>query len=158
MDWLLEFKATLQAITLGAIVLASFRWGGSPERSSALTLAWIWLGDIAYHALVEPSTSWLTVDLGHLLIDLIACVALTAIALAANRIYPLWLAALQTISLLMHMVRAADADAAPLAYAILNIAPSYLLMLTLALGIWLHHRRTKRFGPIKSWRASKPIR
>lgn len=155
MDWFLESKASLQAIALIAIVLASFRWGGSPERLSSLSLAWIWLGDVAYHVLIEPTTDWMTVDVGHLLIDLVACIALTLIALAANRIYPLWLAALQTISLLMHLVRAADTNAAPLAYVILNIAPSYLLMLTLASGIWLHHRRTKRFGSIKDWRASE---
>ena len=154
MDWIVSVKAELQAVFLLFLVLAALKFGQAPERASAFTLVWMWVADRLFHLLIEPSQVWVTVATGHLLIDASAFVMFLVIALRANRVYPICLSAFQGIAFLMHFVHAINPANAPLAYSILSIAPSYLMMLTLIAGLLLHSRRTRRYGRTRSWRSS----
>ncbi|MGL3822875.1 hypothetical protein [Sphingopyxis sp. R3-92] len=150
MSWLWSFNFLSVAI-LGA---AALRWGAAPERICAAALLLMNLGDRIYHALAGRGTIYGSVDIGHLVIDLLVAAAFIGVALGANRIYPLWLAAFQLVSVVSHFAREASMKVAEIAYFLLNYAPYYCILLIFAGGLWRHARRVRRHGPYRSWRTS----
>lgn len=148
--WLGEFNMALLAITL----VAALRWGAGPERLCVAVMVAMQGGDAAFHAFVGREAFYHSVDIGHLVIDSAAAIALLAIAVNANRVYPLWLAAFQWVSVLAHFARQASATVAELAYAYLAYGPFYLEILVLLGGIALHAGRVRRIGTYRSWRTS----
>jgi hypothetical protein len=145
-------------VQLGAfLVLAAFafRGGAGPERASAGAFLLMYLLDYPYHWLVDEA-HWHQIDVGHALIDALAACATVFIAYWANRIYTLCLAALQLVSLVSHFARGLESGIAPLAYAVMIIWPSYLMIATLAIGLLKHRRRLRVYGSYRSWRRSSP--
>jgi hypothetical protein len=139
---------------VGLLMFSALRWGAAPERWCAAVFVLMAIVDRLYHLLVGRATIYTSVDLGHLLIDAAAAIALVWVALWANRIYPLWLAAFQGLAVVSHFTREASAAIGKLAYAFLSYAPSLFQIAILALGIGLHARRVRRGGMYPSWRSS----
>lgn len=133
---------------------AALRWGAAPERICAAVLLFVTLADPLYHLLVGRSTIYGSVDMGHLLIDLGLAVTFLGVALWANRIYPLWLAAFQLVSVISHFVREVTEIFPKLAYGIMSYGPYSIILLILAAGIWRHRTRVRRYGRYRSWRIS----
>jgi hypothetical protein len=152
-DALFEIRSTLQFSYLLLTVAAAYRWGAGPERACATSLLFLAVIDWPYHWLVGRGAILSTIDVGHLIMDLVTWSLLYATAMKANRIYTLWIAAFQLIMVLSHFARGSVAIA-PLAYAIMNFAPSYAQIMTLCLGIHSHHKRAKQYGSYRSWRTS----
>lgn len=148
------YRVDVQTLAFVLLVLAAWRWGAGPERALAAVLVWFRIADWIYHGVFEISLQLTDIDLAHALIDLVACFAAFAVALYANRIYPLWFAAVQLLAVFVHLARGLAVDILPVVYAMMFIAPSYLQIAILALGIWLHRRRTRQHGPYRSWRSS----
>jgi hypothetical protein len=139
-------------VIAGSLTLAAWRWGAAPERWCAASLLFMVIADRVYHLIADRGTIYLSVDVGHLAIDLTAAAILIGVALWANRIYPLWLAAFQSLAVLAHFTREASTSVAAMAYAILSYAPTVFLIVILASAIWLHTRRIRRHGPYRDWR------
>jgi hypothetical protein len=156
LEIILEYRDEAQQFLLFIVVASALRWGAGPERATALVLAAMLLGDIAYHMIFGPGVNLLTIDLGHATIDLAALVALTTIAVAANRNYTLWIGALQIVAVLAHVARNLDGTISPLVYAIMYIAPSYFQIGLLGAGLIRHRRRSQTHGTYRSWRTSSP--
>ncbi len=150
------YRVDAQTLAFVLLALAAWRWGAGPERALAAVLVWFRVADWAYHGIFAASLQLTNVDLAHALIDLVACVAAFAVALHANRIYPLWFAAVQLLAVFAHLARAMAVEILPVVYAIMFIAPSYLQIAILAWGVWRHRRRVRRFGPYRSWRSFSP--
>ena len=148
--WLDEFDAVMLAVVLAA----ALRWGAGPERLCAAVLVGMEAIDAVYHLIAGRGAFYLSVDVGHLVIDLLAAAALLAVALNANRIYPLWMVAFQLVSVLAHFAREVNPAVAGLAYAYLGYGPFYLELAMVLVGIGLHARRVRRTGTYRSWRAS----
>lgn len=148
--WLNEFNTAALAIAL----LAALRWGAAPERLCTAILIVMQVVDAVYHFVVGRGAFYLSVDIGHLIIDCLVAIALVAVAVNANRIYPLWMAALQLISVLAHFARETSVSVEGLAYAYLGYGPFYLELVALLTGIALHARRTRKGGIYRSWRVS----
>ena len=148
--WLDELNMALLAVTLAA----SLRWGAGPERLCAAVIVGMQGADAVLHAVADRGAVYHSVDAGHLAIDVSAALAFLVIAVNANRIYPLWIAALQLISVLAHFARQASETIAELAYAYLAYGPFYLEILVALGGIALHARRVRRTGTYRSWRTS----
>lgn len=144
----------IQAVAFGLLALAAWRWGGGPERILAGVLVWFSAGDALNHRLFEVEDHYMTVDTGHLVIDSVALAVALAVALRANRVYPLWFASFQLLALMAHLARDVAQSAAPIAYLVMYIGPSYCQIIILAAGIWAHRRRVLRHGPYRSWRTS----
>jgi hypothetical protein len=144
----------LQAAVFVLLALAAWRWGGGPERVLAGVLVWFSAGDSLNHWLFEVDDRYMTVDTGHLVIDVVALAVALAVALRANRVYPLWFASFQLLALMAHLTRDVAQGTAPIAYLVMYIGPSYCQIIILAVGIWSHHRRVLRHGPYRSWRIS----
>ncbi len=143
------------AVLLVTAAVAIWR-GAGPEKACAGVMAIVlWLGDILNHAIAASAARFTSVETGHLVLDVAGFALFLAIALFANRMYPLWMSITQGVVVLTHL--AADAaKAAPLAYSILSIAPSYLLTALLIGGLIAHVRRVKRHGLYRSWRVATP--
>ncbi|MGE3690541.1 MAG: hypothetical protein AB7F98_04090, partial [Novosphingobium sp.] len=134
-------------------LLALWR-GASPERCVVGVNVGMVVVDRLYHLAIGGPVHFAIFDIGHFLIDLAAFAALSAVALKANRFYPICLAAIQLLAVTSHIVRAINPAVGGLVYAILILAPSYLLTAVFGAGMAWHllHRRQRAGTP--SWLTS----
>jgi hypothetical protein len=136
--------------TLLALCCAyAFFKGGAPERvgstilavASILTLVTVW----------GRSHGYASFQLGIFLVDLACLVAFLALALRAERYWPLWIAAVQLIATAAHGMKLADPAIIGRAYAFAMAFWSYPMLLLIALGTWRHQQRLARNGADPSW-------
>lgn len=140
-------------VCVGLLGAASLRWGAAPEKICAATLVAVTFADPAYHLLIGQGAIYRSVDVGHLVMDMAVAAIFVAVALKANRVYPLWLAAFQLVSVLSHFAREVT-DFFPMrAYGFMSFGPYYFILLIMAMGISCHARRS-RHGQFRSWRRS----
>lgn len=153
LTFIVDYRGEIQeALVLLLFGLALWR-GAGPERVSTGVFVGMLIVDRLYHAFVTPSTSFSRVDVVHFAIDAIATLVLLLVALKANRLYPIWLTALQLAATLSHLFRAANPSLQGGAYSIFIIAPSYLQIPSLAIALLLHMRRERKYGPYPSWQS-----
>ena len=148
------WRYLLQIFCFLAFAVWAFRKGGEPEKACAAAFVAMVLADRLYHLIVTSSLELETVDIWHFSLDLTILVILVLIALQANRIYPMGLAALQLIAVNAHFARDAFSQITPFAYALTVIVPSYGQLLVLCLGMCAHVRRSQRVGLYRDWRSS----
>jgi hypothetical protein len=151
-----DVRLWVQFCCIAALALAAWRWGGGPERVLAGLLLAMAVTDQAYHALLEGADGIFGPATAHVIIDLAALVVSLAVALSANRVYSLWFAALQMIAAAAHLTIVMP-SVATLAYRLLYVGPSYLQIMLLAGGLWLHRRRVRRHGSYRPWRSSSHL-
>lgn len=152
-----SYRVTLQHVVSLLLAAAIWRWGGGPER---------WLIAIFLVSMVLPvyPVRWLRENADNsesylqawLVIDVVATGLFVAIALNANRNYPMLIAGFQVVALVAHAVGAMVDAVSPLASAILMIGPSYAIVLVMIGGFARHLVRLRRFGPYRDWRIGPP--
>ena len=142
-----------QLIVLLTLAFLGLWKGAGPERAVAGVMLGILISDRTYHLIFGNVSNLASIDYGHALIDMVAMVALIVIALRANRMYTLWIAALQMIAFNAHLARELTQGMSPIAYAILFVGPSYFQLLAQGLGLWAHRRRLARYGAYRAWRS-----
>jgi len=126
--------------------------GGAPERIGAAIFL---VGAILSTAAISSgSARFISVELGVVVVDLVMLAALLALALRAERFWPLWVTALHIIGTAGHAVKAVDPAVMRLGYAFAMAFWSYPMLLILAGATWCHRRRLARFGTDRSWSAS----
>jgi len=145
--------AIFVTLLLAALVYA-LRKGGGPEKAVAAILIAMAIADQALHLFVP--VEFLTVDTGHLMIDLTAAISTLAVALTAYRFWPMIAAVLQCLPLLAHTTRAIDITLHPVAYLTMQVAASWLLPPLLVAATWQHRRRLASIGSDRSWLGSSP--
>lgn len=134
-----------------AALLAAFWRGGDPERIAAVIIAgWIFV-DLAYHARFGPS-GFVRVDPVHIVLDGAELVAISWLALRANRLWPLWAAAAQLICVSGHLAALIEPGGMRRAYWAITQVPQYIQLLALLVGVISHARRTRVVGRYRSWR------
>jgi hypothetical protein len=139
---------TYNILLLGCCVYAFWR-GGAPERIGTAILA---AGSyLTAAALSQPDLSFRSVEVGILIVDILCSVALIALALRAERFWPLWIAAFQIIGTAAHAVKFVDPDIIRRVYAFMLAVWSYPMILLLVVGTWRHQQRLALFGADKSW-------
>lgn len=151
---LAEARYILQYTAIFGLLFAALRWGAAPERVAAAVLVFQVISEFFYHEIFGAGVTLSEIDLGHAIMDGLAFAAFLALALQANRKYPLWLASFQLFALLTHLVREMAGEIQGQAYALLTLVPSYCMIVTLCCGILLHHRRSNQYGQYRSWRTS----
>jgi len=119
----------------------AFVRGGRPERIGAAIIV---IGTfLSMAALSAPLGRYRTVESGILGVDLIALVAFTALALRADRFWPIWVSALAGMTILGHVGRwYLGPDIGRGAYAIGMVLWSYPILVVIAIGTFNHQRRT----------------
>jgi hypothetical protein len=137
---------------LAASCLYALLRGGPPERIGA--------GIFAISALLSTAAvsahpiRYISIEVGVLAVDLAMLAALLALALRAERFWPLWVSALHIIGTAGHAVKAFDPEVLRLGYAFAMAFWSYPMLLLLVAGTWCHRKRLKRNGADISWSSS----
>jgi hypothetical protein len=142
------------SVTLVFVLVAAacaFWRGGPPERIASVVIAALFLIDISYHLLFGPS-GFEKVDPVHLVLDGAELLAITSLALRANRMWPLWAAAAGVICYSGHIAAFIEPGGMKRAYWAMTQIPPYIQLLALLLGVAAHTRRVRRLGRYRSWR------
>lgn len=150
-----EYRIEAQHIASVALALAIWRWGAGPER---------WLIAVFLATMVVPVYFFQWLGLGfvalgpyawlYVVVDLVAAIAFVAIAVNANRNYPMWIAAFQLVAMGAHGARGLVDAVSPFAYLVLASGPSYCQLALIFLGFLRHLRRERRFGRYREWRTA----
>ncbi|MBL8656678.1 MAG: hypothetical protein JNJ92_04870 [Altererythrobacter sp.] len=152
-------RGSVQTLAVTGLFALALVRGASPERWCAgILLTAILLARAQQLVASGFDSVWglsgfATAGLAYFVIDLATFAALTAVALKANRIYPLWMAGVQLTALITHIAERTTAAVSPLAYAILNLSTFYLAIAFLAVGLMAHVRRSRSWGPYPNWRS-----
>ena len=126
--------------------------GGGPERVVALVLL---AGILAtWLAASAPPVRFNDIEVGVLIVDGIVFVALLAVAMRAERYWPLWMTALQGVAIAGHGAKAVNPHVIPWAYAVMMAFWGYPIVALLGIATWRHQRREKNFGTERSWTRS----
>lgn len=122
--------------------------GGTPERVAVGIL----LSAVAASALIPSMGShrFLQLELGMLAVDSCLFLSVSALALKAQRYWPMWLAAVKLNTVITHVLNMSPA-LMPWSYAIANAAWSYPSPLLIAIGAVRHRQRLKRYGADPAW-------
>ena len=146
-----SFTVWVLAIFIAGGAFAYYK-GGPPERySAAIIVGWVVI-DVIYHLVFGPS-GFDVVDPNHLLIDGAQLVAITWVALRANRMWPLWAAAASLICFAGHLAAIIEPRGLRRAYWALSTIPQFIQLLALLLGAVAHARRLSKLRkPYRSWR------
>ena len=123
--------------------------GGAPERIAALValLATILSG----LALARSAIVYQKLEIGTLVVDVMACVAFLAVAVRADRYWPLLVTGLQADAVMIHLCKILQPDMLPFGYAIGLSIWSYPILILLAIATRRHRRRIAEYGFDPSW-------
>ncbi|MEJ2410779.1 MAG: hypothetical protein P8Y48_16110 [Novosphingobium sp.] len=156
-EWFWAMRADLQHVYVVILFLVALRRGAAPERIITGACVCEALVHAAYHAVLGGgSVFWHQLNLGHLAIDSTLLAVFMAVAIRANRVYPLWIGSAQIIAVMAHVYRFSLTEIDQLAYYVMSIAPSYIQLTAVTLGLAFHMWRRKKLGSYPSWRSSLP--
>lgn len=142
------------AIAFLACFFYAFVAGGRPERVAMLAQLGAFLfgiSVIAFHW-----TNWRGFPVGVAMADVGLAVALTALALKANRLWPMVLAGLQLATVFAHAAKVLSVPLPTAGYAIFVQLWGWPMLLVTAIGIYKHRERTKRHGSEQDWKPLWP--
>ncbi len=136
------------ALLVSACGYALWR-GGSPERivGGSLILAYV-ATLVSYSALANR---FFGVERGVFAVDVVLLAVLIAVAIRADRAWPLVVAALQLDTVGAHVVKTFDVGMIRVTYALLIAIWSYPMLLALGFGTFRHQLRLRRDGYDLSW-------
>lgn len=134
---------------LAATVAYAFRTGGRPERWTAAMFVIAGLLTLLLHS--PWPMRYVGLETSVLVVDAALLFALLAVALHADRFWPLVMAALQTMAVAAHVAKALDLRLGAGAYQQALVFWSYATLPLLALGVWRHGRRVARGGRNRDW-------
>lgn len=125
-------------------------WRGSaPERAGALIF--VLMAVLQYSGRLVFARVFDTLDPLSLAADLFAFIGFTWLALSANRIWPIFVAAMQLLSCASHFGREISCKVEPLVYAVLTAGPTIAALAILVIGALANQSRTRRGVRLASW-------
>jgi hypothetical protein len=120
--------------------------GGRPERIGATIIAVGSVFSVAFMPIWIDRVE--AVEIGILLVDLVCLAAFAALALRADRFWPIWVAALVGVGLLGHLARWYDGfEISMRVYAMSLAIWSYPMLAAIAIGTFNHQRRMAQGRP-----------
>lgn len=153
LELFLEYRAEGQSILAWLLCLAAIVWGGGPERAIALVWLVLFKGlDSIFRDILGAQFRVDELSAFFAFNDLLALVAFVIVAVNANRLYTLWIAAFQIVAMLAHVAREMVEQVSAMSYVILAFGPGYFQLALLAGGLIMHVKRVRRNGPYRGWR------
>lgn len=140
-------KLIYLALLVGCCLYALAR-GGTPERAAVGILV-----SAVVASAFTPSTGlhrFFQLEVGLLAVDTCLFLAMTALALKAQRYWPMWLAAVKFNTVITHLLILSP-TLPPWSYAVANAAWSYPSPLLIAIGAIRHRRRLRLYGADPAW-------
>lgn len=118
-------------------------WRGRKyERIAALVFISATVLSILAHSPLH--VRYVGIETGDVIVDTAVLVAVVAIALVSDRFWPLWVAGLQMVDSLSHVMKAIDDNLVPHVYAAAERFWSYPILMILLVGAWRQHQRGRR--------------
>ncbi len=148
-----DYRASAQDILAYAICIVALIWGGGPER--AVAVSWLILFEFAiglYRNVLGAEYRLTEVDLFLASTDILAAIVWIAVALYANRNYPMWIAGMQLLAMTAHVARGLVEAISPIAYIAMVIAPGWVQLVIFGIGLTRHILRKRKHGPYRDWR------
>lgn len=129
-----------------ALLFASCGYALLRGKADARIIAIVFLiGNFATLAIRSPlAGSYSSVETGILVVDLLALLGFTWVALQSDRFWPLWVSGIQLTTSIAHLLKAIQPDLLPIAYAAALRFWSYPILIILAVGTWRSHQRRLR--------------
>ena len=131
-------------IVMLAVSAYAFARGQLDERLAVTICIAATIGTILVHS--PLSVRFSSVEVGVLIVDVIALLAFTAIALRTDRFWPLWVAGLQLTTTMAHFLKAVDLQMMPQVYAAAARFWVYPIFLIIVVGTWRSSRREQDEG------------
>lgn len=147
--WAAMTQLLFLGLLLGTLLYALLR-GAAPERWAAGLIA----AATILSALVPKTgkVAFGTFEPYLCAVDTATAIAFVLLALYAQRYWPMWLAALQIDTVVTHLAMLVAPRVMPWAYAVIEIAWSYPIVVLLAVGTARHRQRLRQYGDDPSWR------
>ncbi|KPF61804.1 hypothetical protein IP79_14700 [Porphyrobacter sp. AAP60] len=125
-------------LALAAIVTATI-YGEKPERRGALIIILMAIIGLLGQSIFPPRYG--SVDPPRLIQDVVAFVGFSYLGINSKRIWPLWAAALQLLSVGAHFVRVLEIPVRPIVYAWMKSGPTWGVLILLIIGTIINRRR-----------------
>jgi hypothetical protein len=125
----------VQVLILFTLAVLALRRRETVEIFGVAIMVAMFAASPVYASLASGPHPLDSIDPGAFLIDVVTLILMLALALKSERWWTLWLAGAQLIAVLSHLVRLMDGEYAPLAYALMMRAPSWIQLLILAFAI-----------------------
>lgn len=139
---------------LFTLALCAELYAGKPEKIVARFMLAELVADLIKQVLVGSAT-FRSMNGFLFTAELVLLATFVFVALKANRVWPLIVAGLQLLICLTHVARLFSSPSSNAQfYWALTSLPSFLICLIVALAIFVHRRRIRRFGPVPDWRSS----
>lgn len=145
--------ASLTYLLAAAVLLLAWLKGGEPERHASFAiLAWLVVDPLLRSALETPDFDRL--DWALFAFDGLLAGSLAAIALHANRVWPIFAAAFSFIPVLSHIAVLLRQNAMPYAYWALEQLPFLFVLFSLLLGVSARRERLAKGIRCADWSRS----
>jgi len=134
----------------------SLKCGGRPEKAAMISQVAAAVLTIIAIRILPRSVAFTGVAHGLVVIDIGLLLALTWLALRANRLWTIVLAGLQLSTMIVHLSKAVFPALPAASYGIFAQFWAWPMLLTTAVGIHCHALRTARFGEEPDWKPLWP--
>lgn len=131
----------------------AFVRGGAPERWSAGLQLAAFAAGMPLHLV---KADYASIEIAGALIDGGLFVAMFVLAWRSTRFWPLYVAAWQGATILVHLGRAIDPGMLPAGYAIQAQIWAYPMLLATAAGAWRHRQRRRAGLDDPPWKTTSP--
>lgn len=138
-------------LLLGACLYAAVR-GGAPERIGAAILIVATLASAI--TLAASEDRYRETEVATMWVDVAMTIAFLALALRAQRYWPMWISMVQLDLIAMHLVMFSP-ETGSWSYWAMQALWSYPQPILLAIGTWRHRERLRLYGDDPAW--SSPI-
>jgi hypothetical protein len=128
--------------------------GGKPERTAMLAQLVAFLLSLA--AISFGSIPVRGLPIGLALVDFALALALSLLAMKANRLWPIVLAGMQVATIFAHFARLMAFPLPAAGYIIFVQFWSWPMLMVTAVGIYKHQSRTRNFGEEPDWKPLWP--
>ena len=157
-----EWRVSLQDTWTIALLITALLWGGGPEKVAISV--WLVLTELSqYLALNVENTPeaayavWSGVHWTYVVVDSLLLAGFVSLALVANRRYVFWIAGLQVIAVMGHVVRASTDDLMIFVYGLMVIGPGWLQIFVMTAGQIAHLRRPRGVYSDWIWQVRRPL-
>jgi hypothetical protein len=155
------WRVALQVTLMIVLLVTALIWCAKPEKFVitiwvAVTQVHGYLRDFLLAGRESALDRWNEVAWSHAVADIMLLVGFVSLAVMANRKYLFWIAAIQVISTLMHVVRATNDELSPYVYIFTVVGCGWLQLLIMAGGQIAYLRRKRGVYPDWYWQVARP--
>ena len=156
------WRISLQETWTIALLITALLWGGGPEKVAIS----VWLIVVEFSRYLSINTEktpeatlalWSGVNWNSFLVDGLLLIGFVGLALIANRRYVFWIAGLQVIAVMGHVVRASTDDLMIFVYGLMVMGPGWLQIFVMTAGQIAHLRRPRGVYSDWIWQVRRPV-